>query len=110
MPDRQEDLKERLMAQCQALEIRARNAAGELRKGHSHDSADQAQEREIDDVLGAVERECREEILQIRRAIERIDEGEYGLCRTCGEPIGEQRLLALPYATQCIRCAQQAEV
>lgn len=38
-------------------------------------------------------------------ALRRLDDGTYGECLTCGLPIGEQRLDALPTATLCIECA-----
>lgn len=38
------------------------------------------------------------------RALERLDEGTYGICERCGKPIGTERLEALPSATLCIDC------
>ena len=46
---------------------------------------------------------------QIDRALERIDEGTYGLCERCGRPIEKARIKALPYATLCIKDKQAAE-
>lgn len=46
---------------------------------------------------------------QIEAAIERIENGTYGACDTCGEEIPESRLDAIPYAAQCVRCASQQE-
>lgn len=45
----------------------------------------------------------------IDQALKRIADGIYGRCESCGGSIGPERLEALPYATQCIRCQQQAE-
>ena len=42
-------------------------------------------------------------------ALERIDEGTYGTCVTCARPIGEDRLAAIPWATQCIDCRRAEE-
>jgi RNA polymerase-binding protein DksA len=39
---------------------------------------------------------------EIDAALARIEEGTYGLCTSCGKPIGRERLEALPYATLCI--------
>ena len=41
-------------------------------------------------------------------ALKRIEDGTYDECETCGEPIGAKRLAVLPYATQCIRCAEES--
>jgi acetoin utilization protein AcuB len=45
----------------------------------------------------------------IEHAIERADHGKLGLCEHCGGRISENRLRALPSATQCIRCARELE-
>lgn len=42
---------------------------------------------------------------EIQAALRRIDDGSYGVCTTCGQPIAEERLEALPYASQCVPCA-----
>ena len=46
---------------------------------------------------------------QIEAAIERIDDGSYGLCETCERKIPKARLEAIPYAAQCVRCASKQE-
>jgi DnaK suppressor protein len=46
---------------------------------------------------------------QIEAAIGRIEDGNYGRCEECGGKIPKSRLDAIPYATQCIRCASQQE-
>ena len=51
----------------------------------------------------------RDLIEKIDRALERIDEGAYGLCERCGRPIEKARIKALPYATLCIRDKQAEE-
>jgi DnaK suppressor protein len=43
-----------------------------------------------------------EQLDEVQRALTRIDEGEYGLCEVCGQPIQEERLEAVPAATLCI--------
>jgi len=44
-----------------------------------------------------------------RVALDRLLEGSYGLCRTCGKDISDARLSALPWATRCIRCEALSE-
>ena len=46
---------------------------------------------------------------KIRHALRRMEEGEYGTCESCGDPINFARLLARPVATKCIDCKTQAE-
>jgi DnaK suppressor protein len=45
----------------------------------------------------------------IEAAIQRIEDGAYGECETCGAKIPKSRLEAIPYAAQCVRCASQQE-
>jgi RNA polymerase-binding protein DksA len=45
----------------------------------------------------------------IDAALTRIDDGAYGICRSCGRPIGAERLEALPWTTQCIDCKRKEE-
>lgn len=52
------------------------------------------------------------QILQLKRiesALERIEDGSFGICEECGEDIAEKRLLAKPEATTCIVCAERLE-
>jgi DnaK suppressor protein len=46
---------------------------------------------------------------RIEAALERIEEGTYGLCEECGVRIPKTRLNAIPYATLCVKCASQLE-
>jgi DnaK suppressor protein len=46
---------------------------------------------------------------QIETSLERIEEGTYGQCEECGVKIPKSRLNAIPYATLCVRCAEQQE-
>ncbi|HEY0643938.1 MAG TPA: TraR/DksA family transcriptional regulator, partial [Nocardioides sp.] len=51
----------------------------------------------------------RETLAQIDRALAHIDEGTYGVCDSCGDPIGKNRLMAVPHATLCMSCKQREE-
>ncbi len=48
-------------------------------------------------------------IAKIDEALERIDQGSYGICEECGEPIGAERLRARPVTTRCIECKNEQE-
>ncbi|WP_033346095.1 TraR/DksA family transcriptional regulator [Catenuloplanes japonicus] len=50
-----------------------------------------------------------ERINQVERALERLDEGHYGWCERCGNPIPVERLAAFPSATRCVACKQLEE-
>jgi DnaK suppressor protein len=45
----------------------------------------------------------------IEAAIERIEDGVFGLCEDCAAPISKARLNAIPYTPLCIKCAQKLE-
>ena len=45
----------------------------------------------------------------IQEALKALDRGQYGECVRCGEDINEKRLLAVPWATMCIRCQEETE-
>ncbi len=51
----------------------------------------------------------REKLAQIDRALARIEDGTYGVCESCGQPIGKLRLMAFPRATLCMTCKQREE-
>lgn len=44
-------------------------------------------------------------IIEIEEALARIASGSYGICETCDSVIAKERLSAIPYAAQCIKCA-----
>ena len=48
-------------------------------------------------------------IKKIKKALERIEDGTYGVCEECGEDIGPKRLEARPVATLCIECKSRQE-
>lgn len=58
-----------------------------------------------DAVVQALDTEAQRELEQVRKALRRIDSGEYGHCGKCGGEIGAERLAALPWAEYCIKCA-----
>ena len=73
------------------------------------DWEEQAITRQNDEVLDGLEVEGTQQVAAIRAALQRLEEGTYGLCVTCGEPIAAARLEALPHAVQCIACAAKTE-
>jgi DnaK suppressor protein len=50
-----------------------------------------------------------ERLVQVERALERIESGTYGKCETCGQPISPERLEAFPSATTCVACKRAGE-
>lgn len=48
-------------------------------------------------------------LTEVQRALKRIDDGTYGYCTTCGKPIEEKRLEAIPWASRCLKDEAQLE-
>lgn len=95
------DLEARLATLTQRLEAIKKDAS----QSHSSDFAEQAQERENDEVVDAIGNETDLSIRRIRAALERIENGSYGCCESCGEKISPSRLKVLPETTLCVNCA-----
>lgn len=74
------------------------------------DEADRIQAREEHD-LGVTERtrlQARQQ--RLAAAIERLEDGSYGLCLECGSPIAPARLRALPEVERCVPCQAAREL
>jgi RNA polymerase-binding transcription factor DksA len=106
------DLRLRLTARLAQLERHLREIESDRRRMTNpldRDWEEQGPTRQHDAVLDRLAAGDHRQIAAIRAALTRMAQGTYGICRTCEEPITPQRLTALPYATQCLACATQAE-
>ena len=56
----------------------------------------------------ALERRIKHQMIQVERALDKIKEGNYGTCDRCGQPIGDGRLEALPWASLCLKCKAES--
>lgn len=82
----------------------------DIGKEYSANWAEQAQERQNDEVLDAIGIESRAELFLIDRALKRMTSGEYTNCSYCGKHISMQRLNAVPYTHLCIQCAEKESI
>ena len=100
---------ERLRAELQAkkdeLSLRLERMTANLQRGFNADSKEMAKELEDSEVVDALGNEAREEIAKISAAMARLDNGRYGTCSECAEPIEVDRMKVYPYADECIECA-----
>jgi len=48
-------------------------------------------------------------LTEVQRALKRIEDGTYGKCVNCGQPIPEKRLEAIPWAARDVKCEEQLE-
>ena len=110
------EVREELVAEVARMERAIRIAQAELEEllregsdGAGRDPADVGSsnfERDQEVSLVANVLEMAE---QLRLAIHLFDNGEYGLCEVCGQPIGKGRLQVFPRATLCVTCKQREE-
>ena len=100
-----EALKAELEEKLAELQVRLASIKKDVTQSHSGDSAEQAQERENDEVVDAIGNETAQSIRVIQAALNRIEDGTYGICDSCGKDIGDARLAAVPEATRCVECA-----
>ena len=78
----------------------------ETTDNHLAETATVTVDREIDYTL---EENSENVLLSIDGALERIQSGTYGTCLNCGQPIADDRLAAIPWATHCIDCKRLEE-
>lgn len=106
------DLKTTRSHSLEVLEAAEAELDGLMRDsgdGAGQDQADMgATSFERDHELTVVNSE-RDKLNQIERALARIEDGTYGVCESCGQPIGKMRLMAFPRATLCMTCKQREE-
>ncbi len=99
------DLKIKLEVKREELQDRLNRITKSKRKEHDKDWAEQASERENDEVVDMLGENIIKELNQIDNSLKRMEKNEYGSCSSCGEEIAKERLVALPYACHCIKCA-----
>lgn len=98
-------VKEALEAKLAELLDRAADIESTLSDPGNSDWEENALESAGDEVLARVGDVTKNEIQEIRRALNLIESGQYGKCTACGKEISKERLEAVPYATKCIKCA-----
>ena len=98
-------VKAALEAKLKELINRASDIEDTLSAPGSSDWGENAVESEDDEVLAGVGDLTKNEIHEIRLALNLIESGQYGKCTACGSAISKERLAAMPYATKCIKCA-----
>jgi DnaK suppressor protein len=77
---------------------------------HINDTSDMATDAAEGDLALRIAESETVEASEIERAIEKVDNGTYGICEICNKAIGVDRLQFLPYVTMCIKCQELAEI
>ena len=111
MASKKEKLKMRLEVERERLltELSQTNVVERDNLGYGNHMADDATEA-FEQAKDLALRQNMERLLeQVEGALERFEEGTYGLCERCEGEIDPARLKALPYATLCLSCQQRRE-
>ena len=77
----------------------------ELEKPSDQDAEERAVEREGDEVLEGLGTAGLKEVRMIEAALDRIRDGSFGVCVSCGDAISNERLSVVPHAARCRNCA-----
>ena len=101
--------KARLEARLAELGGRRDRIAQDLAEPLNRNSSEKAVEMEDDVSLEGQAALIAREIVSVKRALTRIDNGTYGKCVRCGGEIAPKRLEARPEAALCIECASKEQ-
>lgn len=88
---------------------KTRNAEEETTEEATQDIADKAVSSYTREFLYSLSDVDRNTLVKIDEALARIEEGTYGLCRNCSQPMSEKRLTAVPWARLCVDCQELSE-
>jgi RNA polymerase-binding protein DksA len=101
-----EKISQSLLNDKKELEKRINAIHSHARDPLEADSAEQAAQLGNVAVKAALEHEALQEVAEINAALQSIETGNYGICVECGEDIGKERLLARPWSSECLDCAE----
>lgn len=99
----------RALEDLQIAEEELRGLIRDFRDGAGDDQADAGTKTYERDHELSLANLSRDKLAQCRHALERLDDGSYGVCESCDQPIGKLRLQAAPRATLCRSCKEKAE-
>lgn len=105
--ERQETIRKKLLNRYTEIQNRLVKITRDVRHSEEPllaDFAEQATQRENDEVLNALDNSIRGEMRRIEQTLLQMRAGRYGRCEICGKRIAAKRLAALPYATRCVSC------
>jgi RNA polymerase-binding protein DksA len=101
--------RDRLRSELNLAEVELADLMRDAGDGAGNDQADVGSTTFERDHEMSLANNAREMLMQTERALARIDDGTYGICESCGQPIGKMRLMAFPRATLCLSCKQREE-
>lgn len=111
-PEKIEFFRNLLKERLERLTEEAERTRGDMTQEQENlpDSIDLATHESSRDFNIRIRDRERKLISKIEAALERLEQGEFGICVVCEEPISERRLIARPMTTHCIDCKTAAEL
>ncbi len=94
-----------LEQQKAVLTERVDKIKADVMRGLDADSKEQATQLENRQVLEALANDATEELKKVKAALQRLEDGSYGICIRCSNEIDKRRLQARPHASRCMACA-----
>jgi DnaK suppressor protein len=101
--------RERLRSELNLAEEELHDLMRDAGDGAGNDQADVGSSTFERDHEMSLANNARHMLAQTERALARIENGSYGVCESCGQPIGKMRVMAYPRATLCLPCKQREE-
>ena len=101
--------KELLEQERERIRLKLANFYETLRSTIDQDIEDAASELEEQEHARALVRELEEQLSSLDLALEKVEQGTYGICERCGQPIDPARLEAVPETILCLPCKQLRE-
>jgi DnaK suppressor protein len=98
-----EDMRQEILDEVKVQKERARS------KDYMGDLGDCAASDMVAEYAHIFGERLRRRLIMIEEALEAIEDGDYGFCEECEEPINERRLLLMPFARLCVRCQSELE-
>ncbi len=104
-----EEIKDKLITEKESLLRKLSNKNLSIDDSEMPDPVDLAVTNYSKNVMLSVSENESRQLMLINDALERIEDGEYGLCQNCEEEIVEKRLNAVPWAKYCLACQELDE-
>jgi DnaK suppressor protein len=101
--------KKRIQDELSQLKINYSHPMDERQQGSHFGRAEEASESTELEKRAALENRLNSMLVEVERALHKLDDGSYGTCDMCQSPIDPARMEALPQAVLCMSCRQKAK-
>lgn len=104
-----EDIRKALEEERKSIEQEIEEELNRREDVINPDRSDLAQSYDQRQRESAIMDRLEDHLTKVEEALQRLDDGTYGRCQRCGNPIAPERLEAMPHATLCVRCQTELE-